>query len=469
MRKSWHIGFLIFFSLCLVYGGWLYLSHFGKLFHEDRLKRTSLLIPANVSTAYENALTTVLSEENHITLSGLSKLKRGLLDVSFTHKLEIGKDGWLFLQEEIRGRQVILQSLGAFRYTPYRLKLWQLIFLQRSAWAEANDMHYMLVFVPNKATIYPEYLPSRYHSVGEGTRQQLKTVLKDLFVVDLTDSIRQHKSTGILFLKNDTHWNEMAGFLAYQSLMRAMPEAYRTEPLSLDDCQMSIDTNRGGDLARLLLDELDRWEMAPHLVPLESHSEFIETRSGSIGPGLTPKVYVNPQASLPKVLFDHDSFFKDLRPFFSQHYTESVFLWGWQGFNVGLIQREKPSLVVDEFVERSLIGDKPRNEWGIIQNYWSTHFEELPLLASVENLSFEDIIGVINHLRIPKGKLPIVRMTSTIEQTDKLIIDYDDERGYYLLRDTGDVYYLEYEPDRIKKLFVEQGSACQVQVEVRLY
>ena len=56
-----------------------------------------------------------------------------------------------------------------------------------------------------------------------------------------------------------------------------------------------------------------------------------------------------------------------------------------------------------------------------------------------------------------------------MQQTDKLIIDYDDDRGYYLLRDTGDVYYLEYEAERIKKLQVEQGSAHKVQLEVRLY
>ncbi len=469
MKINRDILFFALFCIVLLYGGWLYLGHFQQLWQENRLKRTNPIIPANVSTAYENALTQVLSEEDHFALRGLSKLKRGLLNTSFTHRVEIGEDNWLFIQEEVPGRPAIQQSLGVFRYTPYQLKTWKLLFQQRRDWTEANGMDYMLVLTPNKATIYPEILPSRYHFVGSGTREQLKEALTDLYVVDLTDSIRQHKDERILFLKNDTHWNELAAFFGYQSLMHAMPDGYRAQPLSLTDCEVVMDTASGGDLARLLLEDDERWEIAPFLEPLQSNSTFIETRSGSIAPGLTPKVYVNEQATLPKVLFDHDSFFKDLRPFFSQHYTESVFLWGWQGFNVGLIQREKPELVVDEFVERSLIGDKPRNEWGIIQNYWSTHFAELPLLAQYDGLTFDQVIGVMNHLRIPKGSLPVLRMTSTMQQTDKLIIDYDDDRGYYLLRDTGDVYYLEYEADRIKKLQVEQKSAHEVQLEVRLY
>ncbi len=469
MKTYRHIVFFALFCAVLLYGGWIYLGHFQQLWQENRLERTNPIIPANVSTAYENALTQVLSEEGHFTLTGLSKLKRGLLNTSFSHRVEIGKKDWLFLQQEVPGRQTIQQSLGVFQYSPYQLKTWQLLFQQRRAWTEVNGMQYMLVLTPNKATIYPEMLPSRYHFVGPGTRAQLKAALSDVYVVDLTDSIRQHKDKGTLFLKNDTHWNELAAFFGYQSLMRAMPEGYQAEPLKLTDCSVQTDTAKGGDLARLLLENDERWEIAPFLEPLHPQSEFIETRSASIAPGLTPKVYVNPQATLPKVLFDHDSFFKDLRPFFSQHYTESVFLWGWQGFNVGLIQREKPKLVVDEFVERSLIGDKPRNEWGIIQNYWAQHFEALPLLAQYDDLTFEEIIGMMNHLRIPEGRLPILQMTSTITQTDKLIIEYDDDRGYYLLRDTGDTYYLEYEPDRIKDLHVEQGSGHQVRLEVRLY
>lgn len=327
MKINRHIIFFALFCAVLLYGGWLYLGHFQQLWQENRLKRTNPIIPANVSTAYENALTQVLSEEDHFALQGLSKLKRGLLNTSFTHRVEIGKDDWLFIQEEVPGRPAIQQSLGVFQYTPYQLKIWQLLFRQRHAWTEANGMKYMLVLTPNKATIYPENLPSRYHFVGAGTREQLQEALPDVYVVDLTDSIRQHKDKGILFLKNDTHWNELAAFYGYQALMYAMPDGFRAQPLSLTDCAVAMDTAHGGDLARLMLEDEERWEIAPFLEPLQSNSVFIEDRSGSIAPGLTPKVYVNEQATLPKVLFDHDSFLKICAPSFPST-TRNPFSFG---------------------------------------------------------------------------------------------------------------------------------------------
>ena len=252
-----------------------------------------------------------------------------------------------------------------------------MIFQQRQLWSQKRGIDYYLVIAPNKASIYPEFLPRRY-VVQEGlSRQSLIEVLGAQFpILDLTDSLKQFKDQGQLYYKNDTHWNDLGAWRAYQATLNFLAKDHPQIgiPLSLDSCQEVDQIKPGGDLARLILQENDREELSPKLSPPDQWSFFDESRNKKINPNVIEQVYQQSNATIPKAIFDHDSFFQPLAPYFAGHFQEYVSLWGWQAFAASYIEKQSPNLVVDEWIERSLTGSMPQNNWWMIQEYWQKNF-----------------------------------------------------------------------------------------------
>ena len=67
-------------------------------------------------------------------------------------------------------------------------------------------------------------------------------------------------------------------------------------------------------------------------------------------------------APLPNILMVHDSFYKRLKPYLSASFSRVLYIWDWgMNFYPDIIEREKPTLVIDEMAERFLLGPPPGN------------------------------------------------------------------------------------------------------------
>ena len=468
-QQRLHIIFLYAFSLCLAYGSWEYLSRYVYDGHYKKIEARHLVRPGTITSAYEADLSRTLIRSGHWSMHGLAWMKKNLLHSSITSKVLVGQHGWLFLQEE-EDRKVIQQSLGIYHYTPFELRSWTLNIRQRNFWAEKYGMEYVLMIAPNKATVYPEYLPPRFHPLDHTrSREQLIRALPEISIIDLTDSLLANKSAGSLYYKTDTHWNAQGAYLGYRALLQALPPPYAAVPMKQQEIQVLETRSRPGDLSRMMLDVGHQEEQIDYLGPIAPRAQLRKEKAESAGKAVNTLVFNQADTSLPKVFFDHDSYLKDFEPLFAEHFSESTFLWGFQDFHADLIRQKNVDLVVDEFVERALIGRTPRNEWPVVQEYWADHFEELKGFAQLKDLSFAELIPNLQKLDFPPDKIPILKITSHPEQTDKLVIDYGDEQAYYWLRAEGDVYYLEYLADRIKNFRVEKNTACRIEVEIRVY
>lgn len=464
-----HSIFIYAFACCLAYGCWLYISRYIYDGHYQKIKLHHLVRPSDITTPFEGDLSRTLTRSDHWTLHGLAWMKKNILQSSITPKVLIGREGWLFLQEE-DGRKVTQQSLGVYQYAPDQLKTWALNIRQRHFWAQKYGMDYVLVIAPNKSTIYPEFLPLRFQALDQTrSREQLIRALPEIPIIDLTDSIKKYKQEGLLYYKTDTHWNALGAYFGYRALVRSLPAPYSAIPMLQNEINNADTKVRSGDLGRMSLDGTNSREAIRYLVPENPKARAKEERTTSDGQTVNTLVYHQADTSLPSVFFDHDSYFKDLEPLFAEHFSESTFLWGFQDFHADLIRKKNVDLIVDEFVERALIGPTPRHEWPVVQEYWGEFFTTLPVLTQLHNLSFEQLIPQLQRLDIPEGKLPILKISTQPEQTDKLVIDYGNEQGYYWLRAEGDVYYLQYDPEKIKNFRVENNTPCRIEVEVSLY
>lgn len=468
-ERQLHIVFIGAVGLCLLYGSWLYASRFLYDGHYQNIQVRQLVRPGDITVPYEGELSQTLTRSGHWTIHRLARLKKNLLATGITPKFLIGKAGWLFLQEE-DGRKVVQQSLGVYQYPAAELKDWVLNIRQRHFWATRYGMDYILVIAPNKATIYPEYLPDRFYPLDQmSSREQLARAIPEISIIDLTDSIRQKKQLGQLYYKTDTHWNALGGFFGYRSLMQALSAPYSAAPLSRTAIRLKETKVRSGDLGRIMLDETNAQETIEYWGPNSPLARAEKMDAQSDGQPVRIRVYQQPDSTLPKVLFDHDSYLLDFEPFYAEHFSESIFLWGFQDFHADLIRRQQPDLIIDEFVERSLIGAAPRHEWPLLQEYWTAHFTDLPIYAHLQELTFEELIPELKRLNFPADKLPVLKITTQPEGTDKLVIDYGSEQGYYWLRAEGDVYYLEYRSQQVHNFRVEQQTPHKLNVEIRLY
>lgn len=219
MKQPVQTLFVFVFLAMLGCGGWLYWYVFAESKFVEKAKWEGHA-PAGITNAYEQEFTRQLSGQRHPIVTGLAALKWDALDISFIRKVEKGREGWLFLKEEVPGRNELLQSLGIRPYRDLERKLWNLIITQRAEWAGSLGMRYVMVVVPNKTTVYPEYLPARYRPANVELINRSLPDPPGVMVINLTRDLIGQKSLGQLYHKNDTHWNELGAFAGYQSLMR---------------------------------------------------------------------------------------------------------------------------------------------------------------------------------------------------------------------------------------------------------
>jgi hypothetical protein len=160
-----------------------------------------------------------------------------------------------------------------------------------------------------------------------------------------------------------THWNDWGAYVAYRELMRAAAEWFpELETLAADRYRRLWQP--GGEDILLSMLGLDGRGF-PETLAFEPRFEIraVEEKSDQpldeFEPALrAPLTSRHPAASGPSVLVVRDSFAHRLIPFLSEtfarvHYEWPASLTVPKRFR-GMIQRERPALVIQEFAENAL-------------------------------------------------------------------------------------------------------------------
>ena len=90
---------------------------------------------------------------------------------------------------------------------------------------ERQGARVFLAVVPNKSTVYPQFMPDRYPARDdEGNLPLLKAACEDLPVtwVDLAGPLTEAaKGDRLVFYKTDTHWNALGAAIAAEAILEA--------------------------------------------------------------------------------------------------------------------------------------------------------------------------------------------------------------------------------------------------------
>jgi len=262
-----------------------------------------------------------------------------------------GKEDWLYLAGG--GRSDPLQTYsGANMFAEDELDHLQSYFERWKLWLEAQGSSLYVLIVPNKVSIYPEYLPDRFQRSPYGTRTEQflerMRVSNVPVVFPITDLIEAKIGGSDLYFKLDTHWNGRGAWIGYSALIRSIDEASQ---FSVSDFRFVENRRESRDLSDMLGIE-SAWKDSDFTVELENGEWPVGEGDWMALRGKRYHLSVN-DFSLPKVLVVHDSFMGPMARLLARHFLETELVFE-NSPRKSLVLEIRPDIVIWEFSERNL-------------------------------------------------------------------------------------------------------------------
>ncbi len=231
------------------------------------------------------------------------------------------------------------------------------------------DFYYLLI--PDKKTVYPEYMPDGLNRFGDVslTDQILQSLsgtdVKWLFLRDaLLEAKQQHQ---VFDVKYDAgHWNDTGAFYGIRELYRRMRADYPEIPMLTED-EFDFGTEH---VDSLLVSHFAIDEEVPRLTLKTSTAvvdeDWLKGDLSFPDPTSFRKRYVNPEKTgLPKLLIFHDSYIAGRERFFTENFSEVTFIHRYN-----LISPEKLAEYLDALAPDIVVYENPEAVFGTIRFNW---------------------------------------------------------------------------------------------------
>ncbi len=175
-------------------------------------------------------------------LSASNYIKSEILKAPSSNVI-VGKDGWLFYETEsadyMNTNQLTESQINSVGIT--------LSLIEESVKSKGGN--FTFVALPNKASVYDEYMPSNYKKSDDNNLTLINKKLDELKVnhVDMLKVMRENKEKGV-YHRRDSHWNYQGALIGYNSIMDSLSKEHKT----YSDASYTIKTNWRADLDKLL-------------------------------------------------------------------------------------------------------------------------------------------------------------------------------------------------------------------------
>ena len=269
-------------------------------------------------------------------------LQDTLLNQSATDQVILGDDGWMFFSgtmDDYRNENQL--SDRGLNNAVHNLRIMQ-------SYVQSKDSQFLLMIVPNKNTLYGEYMPD-YQLVGkgDGNLERIQPMLDEAGIayVNLLEAF--NKEDEVLYYKEDSHWTNKGAVLAYKNMMKAI-QGKRSEADRFDAVSYDIVKEHMGDLAEMLypitgiLEDNEiydyDWQYEYVREVVDNMDNWIETTT----PGQDGTL-----------LMYRDSFGESLLPFMAEAF-ENAYFSRLVPYNMANLNEYKPDVVIVERVERRI-------------------------------------------------------------------------------------------------------------------
>ncbi len=319
---------------------------------------------------YHRFLNSLRLAHNLIMLRGIKGFSR--------KNVVVGNGGWVYWA----GGNSFDQYTTAQPLSDEALLRIKTILEERQSFCRLYGMRYLFVVVPNKDTIYPEFLPEWLRKVrAKSNLDQIVEYLRNFSTVefiDLRGPLRSFPTDGLFprdtavytYFKVDTHWNDLGGFAGYREIMKrltgwfpgmsSIPASnYRIEPYVSDGGDTALILGING---RLRINEyrlVPRRPLKARTVPVGGDFYASRLANKTKYQGALCAMETN-DASLPRGVMFRDSMSIAMLPHLAEHFQRLVLFWvdysvDEYDFNAELVRHEKAVVVISEMGERKLM------------------------------------------------------------------------------------------------------------------
>lgn len=280
-----------------------------------------------------------------LLISAWHFLNTRLLGQTGNDQVILGRDGWLFYAPTVAA------FTAGDNFMPAELaRLDRILQLQRDYLA-GRGISFIYTVVPNKNTIYPGQMPSRYDNrIADNALASLTQHLKTPGYLDLRQLLtdRASQQQKLLYHLTDSHWNNRGALIALDALLGQASQQLGFSLVNpYSDAASHEAADWSGDLAVMLYpvgpqpDLQQYFDVEPgfrYTRPLRSLEDLLIMTKGS-GQG--------------SLLMFRDSFANALIPMLSESFAEVTYSRAVP-YDYALLDKTDADLVVLEIVERNL-------------------------------------------------------------------------------------------------------------------
>ncbi len=265
-----------------------------------------------------------------------------------TDQVITGKDDFLFFKETID------DYMGKTTMTDEDINAAADFLFEMYTSAKENGSKFLFVCAPNKNSIYPEMMPSRYIADMENRNiDRLYSELDERGVpyIDLRPILTEAKAEQLIYHKRDTHWNSEGARIAIEAISEKLS-------LEIDDFSAYEKTqvsDFSGDLDTLLYpgkkmyDSDTAYDFTGKFAYTYAYSNPMDMKITTRGDGKG------------KLLMFRDSFANAMIPFFASSCKETLFDRS-SPYNIDRHESYKADYVIVEIAERYLYKLVPTDE-----------------------------------------------------------------------------------------------------------
>lgn len=163
--------------------------------------------------------------------------------------VHIGKDGWHFYT----GDHDLEIGLGTHLLSNEELEAIRENQVAIQSSLKEQGVDYVLVLIPSKTSVYPEYIHGSINQVGITLIDQVTTYLREnttIPVINVKPALIDAKKEQDVYFRSDTHWNYVGAYEGYKAIINGLNELgmIQSQPASI----ATQPTMRKGDLSGML-------------------------------------------------------------------------------------------------------------------------------------------------------------------------------------------------------------------------
>lgn len=252
----------------------------------------------------------------------------------------LGKNDWMFFDKTLNDYVGITLDNSEIEIITDKLS-------KICDYIESQGKQPLVMIVPNKNTIYPEYMPKRFGKKASVTNMTLLQEAMDrqeIPYLDVKSVLLEGKDISEVYLHYDTHWNNTGARLVLNELYGSLGISDRH---SIGD--YSIEASHEPDLYKMLFPSQDFMENQHIYAPL-NHYDYIG-RFRSID-DLNIKTS-SQNGNGKSILVYRDSFGRAMIPYMAEIFDSCIFNRSTP-YDLSLINQTDCDYVVIEIVERNI-------------------------------------------------------------------------------------------------------------------